>query len=95
MARHVCEWATRGGERRNTAAYDKDISLGVRRTVLGVSVNDAGSIYVARALGGGSSLLGSSAGSAGCQLTGPEREETPDVDLRRSAASHHQTELGA
>ena len=38
-------------------------------------------------------LLGGSAGSAGCQLTGPVAE-TPDVDLRRSAASHHQTELG-
>ena len=45
MARHVCEWATRGGERRNTAAYDKGISLGVCRTILGVSVNDAGSIF--------------------------------------------------
>ena len=38
-------------------------------------------------------LLGGSAGSAGCQLTGPVAE-TPDVDLRRSAASHHQAELG-
>ena len=46
MARDVCEWATRGGERRNTAAYDKGISLGVVcRTILGVSVNDAGSIF--------------------------------------------------
>ena len=45
MARHVCEWATRGGERRNTAAYDKGISLGVCRTILGISVNDAGSIF--------------------------------------------------
>ena len=45
MARHVCEWATRGGERRNTAACDNGISLGVFRTVLGVSVNDAGSIF--------------------------------------------------
>ena len=45
MARHVCERATRGGERRNTAAYDKDISLGVCRAILGVSVNDAGSIF--------------------------------------------------
>ena len=38
-------------------------------------------------------LLGGSAGSAGCQLTGPVAE-TPDVDLRRSAASRHQAELG-
>ena len=38
-------------------------------------------------------LLGGSAGSAGCQLTGPVAE-TPDVDLRRSASSHHQIELG-
>ena len=45
MARHVCKWATRGGERRNTAVYDKGISLGVCRTILGVSVNDAGSIF--------------------------------------------------
>ena len=45
MARHVCERATRGGERRNTAAYDEDISLGVCRAILGVSVNDAGSIF--------------------------------------------------
>ena len=45
MARHVCEWATRGGERRNTPAYDKGISLGVCRTILGVSVNDADSIF--------------------------------------------------
>ena len=45
MARYVREWATRGGERRNAAAYDKGISLGVCRTVLGVSVNDAGSIF--------------------------------------------------
>ena len=36
---------TRGGERRNTAAYDKGISLGVCRTILGVSVNDASSIF--------------------------------------------------
>ena len=42
MARHVCEWATRGGERRNMAAYDKGISLGVCRTIL---VNDAGLIF--------------------------------------------------
>ena len=41
MARHMCEWATRGGERRNTVAYDNGISLGVSRTILGVSVNDA------------------------------------------------------
>ena len=45
MARHVCEWATRGDEKRNTAAYDKGISLGVCRTILGVSVKDAGSIF--------------------------------------------------
>ena len=45
MARHVYEWATRGGERRNTAAYDKGISLGVLRKVLWVSVNDADSIF--------------------------------------------------
>ena len=32
-------------------------------------------------------------GLAGCQLTGPVAE-TPDVDLRRTAASHHQAELG-
>ena len=37
--------ATRGGERRNTAACDKGISLGVCRTILGISVNDAGSIF--------------------------------------------------
>ena len=31
-------------------------------------------------------------GLAGCQLTGPVAE-TSDVDLRRSATSHEQTEL--
>ena len=44
----------------------------------------------ARALGGSSPMLG---GLAGCQLTGPVAE-TPDVDLRRTAVSHHQAELG-
>jgi len=38
-------------------------------------------------------LLGGSAGSAGCQLTGPVAE-TPDVDLRRSAAPPHQAKPG-
>ena len=92
MARHVCEWATSGGERRNTAAYDKGISLGVCRTILGVSVNDRGLNFLVRARSA-ARLLGGSAGSAGCQLTDPVAE-TPDVDLRRSAASHHQAELG-
>ena len=38
------EWATRGDERRNTAAYGHAISLGAFRTVLGVGVDEAGSI---------------------------------------------------
>ena len=70
--------------------YGHGISLGVFRMVLGVGVDEAGSISGARALGGSSPMrLG---GLAGCQLTGPVAE-TPDVDLRRSAASHHQAGL--
>ena len=38
------EWATRGDERRNTAVYGHAISLGAFRTVLGVGVDEAGSI---------------------------------------------------
>ena len=45
MAKHMHEWATSGGaERRNTAAYEHAISLGAFRTVLGVGVDEAGSI---------------------------------------------------
>ena len=58
---------------------------------LGVGVDEAGSIFRrARARRPSPMRLG---GLAGCQLTGPVAE-TPDVDLRRTAASHHQAELG-
>ena len=45
----------------------------------------------ARALGGSSPMQLS--GLVGCQITGPAIE-TPDVDLRRTAGSRHQAELG-
>ena len=45
IAKRIHEWATRGAERRNTAAYGHAISLvGAFRTVLGVGVDEAGSI---------------------------------------------------
>ena len=44
MAKRVHEWATSGAERRNTAAYGHAISLGAFRTVLGVGVDEAGSV---------------------------------------------------
>ena len=43
-ARACAEWATRGGERRHTAAYDHDISLCAFRTVLGLGVDEADSV---------------------------------------------------
>ena len=86
------EWATRGAERRNTAAYGHAISLGAFRTVLGVGVWMRRARFPgARALGGSSTWrLG---GLPGRQLTGPVAE-APEVDLRSSAASRHQAELG-
>ena len=44
IAKRMHEWATSGAERRNTAAYGHAISLGAFRTVLGVGVDEAGSI---------------------------------------------------
>ena len=92
MAKRANEWAASGAERRITAAYGHAISLGAFRTVLGVGVDEAGSISGARALGGSSTLrLG---GLSGRQLTGPVAEG-PEVGLRSSAASsRHQAELG-
>ena len=57
-----------------------------------------GSVWMRRARFSGARALGGSSlmrlgGLAGCQLTGPVAE-TPDVDLRRTAASHHEAELG-
>ena len=44
IAKRMHEWATSGAERRNTAVYGHAISLGAFRTVLGVGVDEAGSI---------------------------------------------------
>ena len=44
LASVVSGRATRGGERRNAAAYGHAISLGAFRTILGVGVDEAGSI---------------------------------------------------
>ena len=44
MAKRVHEWATRGGERRNTAAYGHGISLGAFTTALGLDLDEAGSV---------------------------------------------------
>ena len=44
MAKRVHEWAASGAERQNTAAYGRAISLGAFRTLLGVGVDEAGSI---------------------------------------------------
>ncbi len=89
------EWATRGDERRNTAAHGHAISLGAFRTALGVGVGEAGSVVSwrsrARALGGSSTWR--RGGLSGRQLTGPVAE-VPEVNLRSSAASRHQAELG-
>ena len=57
-----------------------------------------GSVWMRRAQFSGARALGGSSpmrlgGLVGCQLTGPVAE-TPDVDLRLTAASHHQAELG-
>ena len=38
------EWATRGDERRNTAAHGHGISLGAFRTALVLGVDEAGSV---------------------------------------------------
>ena len=38
------EWATRGDERRNTAAHGHGISLGTFRTALVLGVDEAGSV---------------------------------------------------
>ena len=89
------EWATRGDERRNTAAHGHGISLGVFRTALVIGVDETGSVSWrsrARRL-----LVGSAArrlDGPGRQLTGPVAE-APEVDLRRSARSDHETELAA
>ena len=45
MAKRAHEWAASGAERRNTAAYGHTISLSAFRTVLGVGVDEAGSIF--------------------------------------------------
>ena len=68
------------------------------QTILGisVSVNDAGSIFWcarARRLGYSAAQRAQRAVSSLAQWQRP-RIATPDVDLRRSAAPHHKTELG-
>ena len=73
-------------------AYGHGISLGV---FVGMAL---GSVWMRRARFSGARALGGSSPMrlgdlAGCQLTGPVAE-TPDVDLRHSAASQHQAELG-
>ena len=91
IAKRMHEWATSEAERRNTVAYEHAISLGAFRTVLGVGVDEAGSIswrLCTRRLVdlAARRLVGPSA------RTGPVAE-APEVDLRSSAALRHQAEL--
>ena len=85
--------ATRGGERRNTAAYGHCISLGAFRMGVVVGVGEAGFVSwrsCARRL----------VDSAARRLDGPlpahwPSGRSPEVDLRRSARSDHQPKLAA
>ena len=80
----------------NTAAYGHAISLGAFRTALGVGVDEAGSVSwrscscTRRLVDLATWRLG---GLSGRQLTGPVAG-APEVDLRSSAASRHQAEVG-
>ena len=87
------EWATRGGERRNTAAYGHSILLDAFLLALGIGVDEAGLISwrsrarrlvdsAARRLDGPSAYRGPVSGA-------------PEVNLRRSARSDHGAELAA
>jgi hypothetical protein len=87
------EWATRGDERRNTVAHG---AMTFRWVRLERPLCSAWTRRVrfpgVRALGGSSARrLG---GLTGRQLTGPVAE-APEVNLRRSARSDHETELAA
>ena len=59
------EWATRGDERRNTAAHGHGISLGAFRTALVLGVDEAGSVSwrsrARRLVGSSARRLGGSA----------------------------------
>ena len=88
------KWATRGDERRNTAAHSHGhgISLGAFRTALVLGVDEAGSVSWR-------SRTRRLVGSAARRLDGPSAHRPsgrgPGSELHRSARSDHETELAA